>query len=364
MLEKIGVKILWFDSMGVKSSSIYIDTECGGIIIDPGAAVMHPSYPLPSTAKKELRRKALNDLVKYLKKAKIVVITHYHHDHFFYPVDTDLKLLNIDVKSIFKNKLLIAKNPNKYINESQWSRARKFFAELLSFYDKDLNDYLVEPRGNYFQDPINSLEYAVERDFGEYTSRRLELLKKGREWFNKLTKLWMQGRWIKEFYINNGISVKWGDNSRINYCGIKISILEPWFHGMEYDRTGWITPLVIEKSNVRVFYSSDVMGPIIEDYAEYIVKLKPNAVILDGPPTYLYPYMFNRINLRRAIENAITIINSRPSIIIYDHHLLREKKWRERVKEVFKEAKKNGVEITTAAEYLGKKPLIDIIDSN
>ncbi len=361
ILEKIGVKILWFDSMGVKSSSIYIDTECGGVIIDPGAAVMHPSYPLPSITKKELRRKALSDLVEYLEKAKIVIITHYHHDHFFYPSDKDLKLFNIDVKSVFENKLLIVKNPNKYINESQWGRARKFFAELLSLYGKDLGDYLVEPRENYFQDPVNSLECAIGKDFGEYSSRRLELLERGREWFNKLTRLWIQGRWIEEFHIDNIISVKWGDNSRINYCGIEISILEPWFHGIEYDRAGWITPLIIKRNNVRIFYSSDVMGPIIEDYAEYIAKLKPDVVILDGPPTYLYPYMFNRINLRRAIENAITIIHSRPSLIIYDHHLLREKKWRERVKEVFVEAGKIGVEIITAAEYLGKKPLIDTI---
>jgi len=135
--------------------------------------------------------------------------------------------------------------------------------------------------------------------------------------------------------------------------------LEPWFHGVEYDRTGWVTPVVIRRPGCVVFYSSDLMGPEIEDYADYVAKLKPDIVVLDGPPTYLFPYMLSRVNLARAVENAIAIVNSRPKLVIYDHHLLREKRWRERVAEVFREASKIGVEVLTAAEYLGSRPLID-----
>jgi len=103
------------------------------------------------------------------------------------------------------------------------------------------------------------------------------------------------------------------------------------------------------------------MGPIIEDYAEFIVKVRPDIIFLDGPPTYLFPYMFNRINLRRAIENAIAIIKSKPKLIIYDHHILRERKWRERIKEVLLEASKEQVDLLTVAECLGHKPLIDTV---
>ena len=136
--------------------------------------------------------------------------------------------------------------------------------------------------------------------------------------------------------------------------------MNPWFHGIEYDRTGWVTPLIIRKQNYVIFYSSDVMGPQIEDYADFIIKLKPDVLILDGPPTYLYPYMLNKVNLQRAIENLKNIIvEAKPKLIIYDHHLLRDCKWRLRVSEVFQIAKKYEVPVLTAAEYLGKKPLID-----
>ena len=153
----------------------------------------------------------------------------------------------------------------------------------------------------------------------------------------------------------------WADGRRITLCGVEIEFTEPWFHGVEYDRTGWVVGFNAKIGNTSVFYTSDVMGPIIEDYAVFIAKKRPGIVVLDGPPTYLYPYMFNRINLERAIKNAITLIDSHPYLIIYDHHLLREKRWRERVSPVLNYARQRGIRVVTAAEYLGKKPLIDTL---
>ena len=69
--------------------------------------------------------------------------------------------------------------------------------------------------------------------------------------------------------------------------------------------------------------------------------------------------MLNLINLRRAIENMKKIIRSIDSeLIIYDHHLPREPRYRERVKEVYETAKEEGKDVLTAAEYLGKEPAV------
>ena len=38
-------KPVWFDSLGAKSSCVWIRTSDISIIIDPGIAVMQPSYP-------------------------------------------------------------------------------------------------------------------------------------------------------------------------------------------------------------------------------------------------------------------------------------------------------------------------------
>ncbi|RLF22968.1 MAG: MBL fold metallo-hydrolase [Thermoprotei archaeon] len=359
ILEGLGVRLIWFDSLGAKSSSIAIETSEGVLVIDPGVAAMQPSYPLSVEEKIRLREQALKLIETWCRRASAIIVTHYHYDHHVPPHDPSLE----NARAMWLNsKLLILKNPNTYINSSQWERARILLSELFELTGVKMDDYLSEPEASDFEDPVSNLSIAISRSFGSYDKRRRELLEKGRRWFmNLIDKLWSKGPWIKEAVLPDGTKIVWGDGKVFNIGDAEVLVLEPWFHGVEYDRTGWVTPLLIKHRNWRIFYSSDLMGPIIEDYAEYIAKLRPDVVILDGPPTYLFPFMFNRINLRRAIENALTIISAEPKLIIYDHHLLREKKWRKRVSEVFDEAKRRDVLILTAAEYLGRKPLIDSI---
>ncbi len=352
-----GIYIIWFDSMGAKSSSVAIDTGDGLLLIDPGAAAMQPSYPLDPDTKRLLRQKAVDKIMEYASKSKIIIITHYHYDHHILPNDPGLKGNNI-----YAGKALYMKNPNKYINNSQWDRARLFLTILLEQYGLKLDEFLVKPRQKKFPDPVKDLVYIHKRNYGDYANRRRELLLKGKKWFNRLVSKWRNDMWIKEnIVLPDNTRIYWGDGRKLKIGRLSIQILKPWFHGIEYDKTGWITPVFIESKDYKLFYTSDVMGPIIEDYAVFIADKNPDIVILDGPPTYLFPYMFNRINLNRAINNAKVIIDSKPELIIYDHHLLRDPRWRKLVSEVFRYAEKYKIKIITAAEVYGEKPLIDKI---
>ena len=106
-------------------------------------------------------------------------------------------------------------------------------------------------------------------------------------------------------------------------------------------------------------FSSDLQGPEIEDYAAWIIDENPDFLVLDGPPTYLFGYMLNRINLNRAVENLCWIISeTKTPTIIYDHHLLRDAKYRERVSRVYDIAKRKNKSVITAAEFLGNEPMI------
>jgi len=326
------------------------------VVIDPGAAAMQPSYPLPPDEKRMLRRRAIQRILECWKRASVVIVTHYHYDHHVLPSDPELP----SPRELFEGKLLVLKNPNSYINESQWNRSRLFIGKVLELFGANISSYLVEPEKNDFPDPLTELVHASERNFGDYTPRRLELLEKGRRWFRNLVeKLWGSKPWVKEIDLGS-TKIVWGEGKALELGDTKLRVLGPWFHGIEYDRTGWVTPIFVEKRSTRIFFTSDLMGPQIEDYAYTIADLKPRVVIADGPPTYLFPYMLNRVNLRRAVENMIYILeNTVPELVVYDHHLLRERRWRSRVEEVFRIAKKVGTAVMTAAEVLGKKPLID-----
>lgn len=357
ILDDAGVKLIWFDSLGAKSSCIEVVSSSGSVVIDPGAAIMQPSYPLSFEEKLELREAAINAIEDRVINAKAIIITHYHYDHHVLPTDIDLS-----TSKLYEGKLLILKNPNMYINESQWGRARMFLSEVLDELGDSLNNHLSDPEISEFKDPVEGLIKAMSIDYGDYSGRKKELLKKGKKWFDKLvSKLWSKEPWVNEMELKDGTKIVWGDGKMFEFGDTIIEVLEPWFHGIEYDRTGWVTSIIIRKGNYTIFYSSDLMGPVIEDYTDYIAKVRPDALILDGPPTYLFPYMLNRINLRRSIDNVIMLINSGIKLIVYDHHLLRERRWRKRVEEVFKEASKNDVALMTAAEYLGKQPLIDTL---
>ena len=109
ILELLGIKLLWFDSLGAKCSSISVSTSIGLVVIDPGAAEMQPSYPLPNDEKLRLRKRAIEIIEKEVLRSIAIIVTHYHYDHHVLPRDRDLSN-----KSLFQQRKLILKNPNCY----------------------------------------------------------------------------------------------------------------------------------------------------------------------------------------------------------------------------------------------------------
>ncbi|MEA1964827.1 MAG: MBL fold metallo-hydrolase [Candidatus Aerophobetes bacterium] len=340
------VYLIWFDSMGAKSSCTLIETPDLKILVDPGVAAMQPSYPLSDKEKLNLRKIALKCIKEASKKVDAIFISHYHYDHH---------TLLREAEEIYKGKSLWIKNPNLWINHSQWKRSRLFLKQLLG---SKLEKMYTSNFSFHIEDPLNNLPLAREKNYGSYQKRREELLKKGRGRLEKLIKKWREGPWINEenlkrnrIYLADGKSFQVGDT--------KVKFTLPLFHGMEYDKVGWVTALVVERAKTRLIYSSDLQGPIIEDYASWIAREKPHILILDGPPTYLLGYMLNSVNLKRSIKNLIYILDEvSPQILIYDHHLLRDYRYRERVARIYEYAAKKNKKILTAAEWHKQEPLI------
>lgn len=341
------IYLIWFDSMGVKSSCILVETPDIKMLVDPGAATMQPSYPLSKKEKSELRKSAFRCIEEASKKTDTIFISHYHYDHHTPPKESG---------RVYQDKTLWIKDPNLWINQSQKKRAHLFLKQLLG--NNRFKNICTSNFSFNAQNPLGNLPLARKKNYGSYQQRKNELLRKGEVWLEELVKKWERGLWIDEKNLKkHGIFV--ADKKTFQTEATKVRFTCPLFHGVEYDRLGWVIALVVERGNTKLVYTSDLQGPIIEDYASWIVKEKPSILILDGPATYLLGYMLNSINLERCTDNLIFILNHvSPEVFIYDHHLLRDRRYRKRVARVYDFAEEKGKKLLTAAEWHKKKPLI------
>lgn len=348
---RIKVYLVWADSYGAKSSCVYIETPDLKLLVDPGTAAMQPSYPLYAEEREQLRQKALDTIIQFSRSADTVFVSHYHYDHHTLPLEK---------KQLYIGKELWIKNPNRWINHSQWERARLFVGQLYEIASgEDQSTMYMQPESNVtFDDPLEHLPIASAKDYGDYQRRKNQLLAKGRAWFEKLASMWRKERWVSESTLRS-MRVYFADGRSFKKGSTDIRFTEPMFHGIEYDRVGWVVGLTAEHKGSKVIYASDLQGPHIEDYAHWIIEENPDILILDGPATYLFGYMINRINLQRAIDNICAILNNTTGkVIIYDHHLLRDFRYKERIAPAYEVASTKGKTFLSAAEWLGYTPLI------
>ncbi len=107
------IKILNSDSFGVRSMATVIEAEGMKVFIDPGAALGPRRYGLPPAQEEiEALEKAKEEILKEVEDADIIIITHYHYDHYF------------PEESFYKGKTLIVKHGDEMIN---WSQKKRFY---------------------------------------------------------------------------------------------------------------------------------------------------------------------------------------------------------------------------------------------
>lgn len=345
----IDFRLIWFDSFGAKSSCTLVKTPDLSILIDPGIAVMQPSFPATPEMKAQWVLEGRNAIIKASKKVNCIVISHYHWDHFL------PRELNI-----YEGKVLFVKNPNEYINDSQRDRALNFYSNLWRKFGGGSIGFRKQEK-NVFKDVADELR-SVRRDFGDYNERRKELLEKGKKWFLKRVDKWRKWKIIPEVKLKD-LKIIYPESREFKFGRTKLQFTPPLFHGIEYSRVGWVFSTIVKYGDEKLIHSSDLNGPIIEDYADFIVQKKPTYLILDGPMTYMLGYMFNLINFRRVMDNVKRIIEKVDfKLMIWDHHLPREGRFRKRTKEVWELAKKLKKNLLTAREHeFGEKPVVELL---
>ena len=108
--------------------STYVHTKDVSILIDPGVELAPKRFGLPPHPLEYKQKiKHWSEIEKHASMSDVLIITHYHYDHY-----------NPDKPGIFKDKIALIKNPEDHINSSQKRRARAFLPDLKK-YAKEVN---------------------------------------------------------------------------------------------------------------------------------------------------------------------------------------------------------------------------------
>lgn len=249
------VNLVAFDSLGVRSTATYVEAKDVRIFIDPSAALAPIRYGLPPHPKEieELNAK-LRDIERLLRKAEVVINTHYHYDHH----DPAWKLDG----EIYRDKIVLLKDPVKNINYSQRRRAHRYLGILRNY--------------------------------------------------------------TKEIYIADSKDFRIGD--------VAIRFSDPLPHGVN-EKLGYVIQVLIDDGHTRLTHSSDVEGPCLRNQIDFIVKWRPNIVVIDGPSTYLAGYRYPLECVGESVRNIKRAIAEHPAYVIIDHHLMRDKSYKNYIKE-------------------------------
>lgn len=143
------VKILAADSMGVRSIATVVEA-CGVVVgVDLGASLAPKRYGLPPhPLEVERLEKAREKAARWVEESHIVVITHYHYDHYM-----------ASMPEIYQRKTLLVKNPVTDINYSQKKRSYVFLKKS-GLEDRadvryaDSNSFKLGPLRIDFSEPV------------------------------------------------------------------------------------------------------------------------------------------------------------------------------------------------------------------
>jgi len=187
----------------------------------------------------------------------------------------------------------------------------------------------------------------------ELYAGKLLLVKHPREAINVSQRI-RAHRFLKA--VGDSARVEAADARSFEVDGVKIEFSPPVWHGAPGSRVGRVLMLRIAYEGESVVFTSDVQGPADPEALRILLGWgRPRVLVLGGPPTYFAGYKVPVEDVEAGLAGMLEVVRRvRPETLIYDHHLLRDAGYAEKVRPHLEEASRAGVRMVTAAEYMGR----------
>ncbi|WP_069808129.1 MBL fold metallo-hydrolase [Vulcanisaeta thermophila] len=146
------------------------------------------------------------------------------------------------------------------------------------------------------------------------------------------------------------------DGNKLSIGDTELLVSPSLPHGLQGSRTGRVIAVTISEGSYRFTFMPDVEGPVSQEAMDYLLQVRPQFLVVGGPPLYLNRGEFNEDYMRLAMKNLVSLIRAGfLERLVIAHHALRELNWRERMREVFMTAREAHVEVTTYAGLLNRE---------
>ncbi len=151
------------------------------------------------------------------------------------------------------------------------------------------------------------------------------------------------------------------DGNAVDFGGSQLTFSPAVPHGFN-DELGYVVMARVAEGDTVFVHTGDVEGPPLREHLGFLLDADPTILYADGPMTHL-PENYPASYTKRSLDNLARILRTTDlRTLILDHHLLRDRGWRQQIESLLVTASEHDVVVQTAAEYLGKA--VDQLEAN
>ncbi len=151
------------------------------------------------------------------------------------------------------------------------------------------------------------------------------------------------------------------DGNDVDFGGTELTFSPAVPHGYN-DELGYVVMARVSQGGETFVHTGDVLGPPLKAQVSFLLDSNPTVLYVDGPMTHM-PDHYPEEHTKHSFTNLARVIRSTDvRTIVIDHHLLRDRRWAERIAPLRSTAEEHDVTVQTAAEFLGKA--VDQLEAN